>query len=111
LRQGDAVNASFEQPILRSPRSYESRKAQDRCGCRATEIFLQAREFRETGDIRHQVCSPYVAAKDYQGARRMNDLLAEDLRTSTAQLRMTLLTGQGEISQGHHHQEISNRAG
>jgi len=88
-----AVNASFEPAYLALASIYESRQEQDRAVA-VLRKYLQTVNPRNR-DIRHQLVRLYVAAKDYQGARKeLNDLLAEDPSDLDAQLRLALLYGE-----------------
>ena len=93
LERAIAVNASFEPAYLALASIYESRQAQDRAVA-VLRKYLQTVNPRNR-DIRHQLVRLYVAAKDYQGARKeLNDLLAEDPSDLDAQLRLALLYGE-----------------
>jgi tetratricopeptide (TPR) repeat protein len=93
LERAIAVNASFEPAYLALASIYESRQDQDRAVA-VLRKYLQTVNPRNR-DIRHQLVRLYVAAKDYQGARReLNDLLAEDPSDFDAQLRLALLYGE-----------------
>jgi tetratricopeptide (TPR) repeat protein len=93
LEQAIAVNASFEPAYLALASIYESRQEQDRAVA-VLRKYLQTVNPRNR-DIRHQLVRLYVAAKDYQGARKeLNDLLAEDPSDLDAQLRLALLYGE-----------------
>jgi len=93
LERAIAVNASFEPAYLALASIYESRQAQDRAVA-VLRKYLQSVNPRNR-DIRHQLVRLYVAAKDYQGARKeLNDLLAEDPSDLDAQLRLALLYGE-----------------
>jgi tetratricopeptide (TPR) repeat protein len=88
-----AGNASFEPAYLALASIYESRQDQDRAVA-VLRKYLQTVNPRNR-DIRHQLVRLYVAAKDYQGARKeLNDLLAEDPSDLDAQLRLALLYGE-----------------
>ena len=93
LERAIAVNASFEPAYLALASIYESRQEQDRAVA-VLRKYLQTVNPRNR-DIRHQLVRLYVAAKDYQGARKeLNDLLAEDPSDLDAQLRLALLYGE-----------------
>jgi tetratricopeptide (TPR) repeat protein len=93
LERAIAVNASFEPAYLALASIYESRQDQDRAVA-VLRKYLQSVNPRNR-DIRHQLVRLYVAAKDYQGARKeLNDLLAEDPSDLDAQLRLALLYGE-----------------
>jgi tetratricopeptide (TPR) repeat protein len=93
LERAIEVNASFEPAYLALASIYESRQAQDRAVA-VLRKYLQTVNPRNR-DIRHQLVRLYVAAKDYQGARKeLNDLLAEDPSDLDAQLRLALLYGE-----------------
>ena len=93
LERAIAANASFEQAYLALASIYESRQAQDRAVA-VLRKYLQTVNPRNR-DIRHQLVRLYVAAKDYQGARKeLNDLLAEDPSDLDAQIRLALLYGE-----------------
>jgi len=93
LERAIAVNASFEPAYLALASIYESRQAQDRAVA-VLRKYLQTVNPRNR-DIRHQLVRLYVAAKDFQGARKeLNDLLAEDPSDLDAQLRLALLYGE-----------------
>jgi len=93
LERAIAANASFEPAYLALASIYELRQAQDRAVA-VLRKYLQTVNPRNR-DIRHQLVRLYVAAKDYQGARKeLNDLLAEDPSDLDAQLRMALLYGE-----------------
>ena len=88
-----AVNASFEPAYLALASIYESRQEQDRAVA-VLRKYLQTVNPRNR-DIRHQLVRLYVAAKDFQGAKReLNDLLAEDPSDLDAQLRLALVYGE-----------------
>ena len=93
LERAIAVNPSFEPAYLALASIYESRQEQDRAVA-VLRKYLQTVNSRNR-DIRHQLVRLYVAAKDYQGARKeLNDLLAEDPSDLDAQLRLALLYGE-----------------
>ena len=93
LERAIAVNASFEPAYLALASIYESRQAKDRAVA-VLRKYLQTVNPRNR-DVRHQLVRLYVAAKDYQGARKeLNDLLAEDPSDLDAQLRLALLYGE-----------------
>ena len=93
LERAIAVNASFEPAYLALASVYESRKAPDRAVA-VLRKYLQTVNSRNR-DIRHQLVRLYVAAKDFQGARKeLTDLLAEDPSDTDAQLRLALLYGE-----------------
>ena len=93
LERAIAVNASFEPAYLALASIYESRQAQDRAVA-VLRKYLQTVNPRNR-EIRHQLVRLYVAAKDYQGARKeLNDLLAEDPSDLDAQLRLALVYGE-----------------
>ena len=93
FEQAIAVNASFEPAYLALASIYESQKAQDRAVA-VLRKYLQTVNPRSR-EVRHQLVRLYVAAKDYQGARKeLNDLLAEDPSDLDAQLRLALVYGE-----------------
>jgi tetratricopeptide (TPR) repeat protein len=93
LERAIAVNASFEPAYLALASIYESQQDKDRAVA-VLRKYLQTVNPRNR-DIRHQLVRLYVAAKDYQGARKeLNDLLAEDPSDLDAQLRLALLYGE-----------------
>jgi tetratricopeptide (TPR) repeat protein len=93
LEQAIAVNASFEPAYLALASIYESQQAQDRAVA-VLRKYLQSVNPRSR-EVRHQLVRLYVAAKDYQGARKeLNDLLAEDPSDLDAQLRLALVYGE-----------------
>jgi len=88
-----AANTSFEPAYLALASIYESRQDQDRAVA-VLRKYLQTVNPRNR-DIRHQLVRLYVAAKDFQGARKeLNDLLAEDPSDLDAQLRLALVYGE-----------------
>jgi tetratricopeptide (TPR) repeat protein len=93
LERAIAVNASFEPAYLALASIYESRQDRDRAVA-VLRKYLQSVNPRNR-DIRHQLVRLYVAAKDYQGARKeLNELLAEDPSDLDAQLRLALVYGE-----------------
>jgi tetratricopeptide (TPR) repeat protein len=93
LERAIVVNASFEPAYLALASIYESRQDQDRAVA-VLRKYLQSVNPRNR-DIRHQLVRLYVAAKDYQGARKeLSELLAEDPSDLDAQLRLALLYGE-----------------
>ena len=93
LDRAIAVNASFESAYIALASIYESRQLQDRAAT-VLRKYLQSVNPRSR-DVRHQLVRLYVAAKDFQGARKeLNDLLAEDPSDIDAQLRLALLYGE-----------------
>jgi tetratricopeptide (TPR) repeat protein len=93
LERAIAVNASFEPAYLALASIYESQQAHDRAVA-VLRKYLQTVNPRNR-DIRHQLVRLYVAAKEYQSARKeLNDLLAEDPSDLDAQLRLALLYGE-----------------
>lgn len=93
LERAIAANASFEPAYLALASIYESRQDQDRA-IAVLRKYLQSVNSRNR-DIRHQLVRLYVAAKDFQGARKeLNDLLAEDPSDLDAQLRLALVYGE-----------------
>jgi len=88
-----AVNASFEPAYHALASIYESRQTYDRAVA-ILRKYLQTVNPRNRA-IRHQLVRVYMAAKDYQGARReLNELLEEDPSDLDAQLRLALLYGE-----------------
>jgi len=93
LERAIAANASFEPAYLALASIYESRQEQDRAVA-VLRKYLQTVNPRNR-DIRHQLVRLYVAAKDYQGAKKeLNELLAEDPSDLDAQLRLALVYGE-----------------
>jgi len=88
-----AANASFEPAYHALASIYESQQSQDRA-IAVLRKYLQTVNPRNRA-IRHQLVRVYMAAKDYQGARKeLNDLLVEDPADLDAQLRLALLYGE-----------------
>jgi tetratricopeptide (TPR) repeat protein len=88
-----AANASFEPAYHALASIYESQQSHDRA-IAVLRKYLQTVNPRNRA-IRHQLVRVYMAAKDYQGARKeLNDLLAEDPSDLDAQLRLALLYGE-----------------
>lgn len=93
LERAITVNASFEPAYLALASIYESQQEQDRAVA-VLRRYLQSVNPRNR-DIRHQLVRLYVAAKDYQGARKeLGELLAEDPSDLDAQLRLALVYGE-----------------
>lgn len=93
LERAIAVNASFEPAYLALASIYESQQEQARA-IAVLRKYLQTVNPRNR-DIRHQLVRLYVAAKDFQGARKeLSDLLAEDPSDLDAQLRLALVYGE-----------------
>jgi len=93
LERAITVNASFEPAYLALASMYESRQDQERA-VSVLRRYLQTVNPRNR-DIRHQLVRLYVAAKDFQGARKeLSDLLTEDPSDLDAQLRLALVYGE-----------------
>lgn len=93
LERAIALNASFEPAYLALASIYESRQDHDRA-VGVLRKYLQSVNPRNR-DIRHQLVRLYVAAKNFQGARReLTVLLTEDPSDLDAQLRLALVYGE-----------------
>ncbi|MEK7235922.1 MAG: tetratricopeptide repeat protein [Nitrospirota bacterium] len=93
LERAIVANASFEPAYLALASIYESRQDQGQAVA-VLRKYLQSVNPRNR-DIRHQLVRLYVAAKDFQGARKeLGELLAEDSSDLDAQLRLALVYGE-----------------
>lgn len=88
-----AVNAGFEPAYLTLASHYETQHDTP-SAVAILRKYLQ-NVSSKSRDIRHHIVRLYVAAKDYQGARKeLNELLTEDPGDLDAQLRMALVLGE-----------------
>ncbi|HEY6073031.1 MAG TPA: tetratricopeptide repeat protein, partial [Anaerolineales bacterium] len=87
------VNAAFEPGYLALASLHESRQDTDRAVA-VLRKYLQGVN-PNNREVRHHIVRLYVAAKNYQGARKeLDELLAEDPSDLDAQLRLALILGE-----------------